>query len=225
MKVLLEIAAFNIESAQIAAKAGADRIELCSDYTAGGLTPPDEIIMQARASLSCAFFVMIRPRPGDFVYAVAEQARMKEDLLRARALGADGFVFGILDENGRIDEAANKELVTLAHPLPCTFHRAFDDLDNKAAGLETLIDCGFQRVLTSGGQGNAIDYAETLEQMILQANGRIIVLPGGGVRTNNIEVLREITGAREFHSAAITMQGDQVDPVAVQEMKRVLQED
>lgn len=222
MKALLEIAAFNITSAQRAAKAGADRIELCSDYTAGGLTPLDEIIMQARASLSCPFFVMIRPRPGGFMYTAAERTCMKEDLLRAKALGADGFVFGIIDEDGRIAEAANKELVALAHPLPCTFHRAFDDLENKAAGLEILINCGFQRVLTSGGNGNAIDYAEALEQMILQANGRIIVMPGGGVRASNIGLLREITGALELHSAAITGQDEQADPAAIQDMNRIL---
>jgi len=222
MKPLLEIAAFNSHSAAIAAAAGADRIELCIDYTAGGLTPDDDTIMAARTGLSCPFFVMIRPRAGNFVYTQAEQETMKTDLLRAKALGANGFVFGILKADNTIDEAANKELVSLAHPLSCTFHRAFDDIADKPASLETLVRCGFQRVLTSGGRGNAVAYTDQLRALVLQAEGRIVVLPGGGIRATNIREIRELTGASEFHSAAITGPGVHADPETIQAMNTLL---
>ena len=138
MQLLLEVAVFNMESARIAANAGADRIELCSALVAGGLTPSVEMMMQANEELRCPFFVMIRPKPGGFMYSVAEISQMKEDILMAKAHGASGFVFGILKQDGTIDEAANAALLAIAYPLPCTFHRAFDTIENKQAALETL---------------------------------------------------------------------------------------
>jgi copper homeostasis protein len=225
MKHLLEIAVFNTASARIADQAGADRIELCSDLSAGGLTPSVDAIIQAKQELNCPFFVMIRPKAGGFVYTPTEVAKMKEDLLLAKEHGVSGFVFGILKEDGTVDEAANKALVALAHPLPCTFHRAFDAITDKPAALEALIACGFQRVLTSGGVGNAIDYCDVLQQLIIQANGRIIIMPGGGVRSNNISKIMEKIDASEYHSAAITDGGADADPLAVGEMKALLSED
>ncbi len=221
-KPLLEIAAFNLESAQIAARAGADRVELCSGLAAGGLTPTWDDIIQAKQTLTCSFFVMIRPRGGDFTYTAAEVAQMKTDLQHAKSLGADGFVFGIIDEYGEIDAEANKALTELAHPLPCTFHRAFDDLPDKAAALETLISCGFQRVLTSGGTGNVADYTSKLKQLVQQAAGRITIMPGGGIRGGNIMHIQKETGAAEYHSAAITDGGSLANTAAIQEMRKLI---
>lgn len=222
MKPLLEIAAFNIESAQIAAQAGADRIELCRDLSAGGLTPSSAMILEAKATLSCPFFVMIRPIGGGFVYTPTAIEQMKTELLEAKALGVDGFVFGVLKNEDQIDEAVNKALVTLAHPLPCTFHRAFDDLSNKSEALETVIRCGFQRVLTSGGMGNAIDYCAELQRLVAQAGARIIIMPGGGVRVHNLAQIKSATGASEYHSAAITDGGLLADAHAIQQMQEIL---
>ena len=222
MKPLLEIAAFNIESAIIAANAGADRIELCSGLSAGGLTPSIEDMQMAKEKLSVPFFVMIRPKGGDFIYTEDEIDRMHQELRAGKAAGADGFVFGIMKEDGTIDEAANKKLVDLANPLPCTFHRAFDDIEDKQAALETLISCGFRRVLTSGGTGNAIHYCDELGRLVARANGRIVVMPGGGVRSNNLGELQQRTGATEYHSAAITDGGSLANGDAVREMKRLL---
>ena len=222
IKRLLEIAAFSIESALIADKAGADRIELCSDLSSGGVTPSIEGIKEAKAKLSCPFFVMVRPRGGDFFYSDAEIGAMKQQLLEAKALGVDGFVFGVLDKDGLIDVAINKNLVNLAHPLPCTFHRAFDAIEDKQAALETLISCGFQRLLTSGGVGNAIDYCKELNALIKQADGRIVVMPGGGVRGINIDQLRNETAASEYHSAAIINGGAITNAAEIKEIMRRL---
>lgn len=222
MKPLLEIAVFNIESARIAMLAGADRLELCIDLAAGGLTPPAKMIGQAKEEHLSPFFVMIRPKGGDFVYTDAEFSKMKEELLMAKSAGADGFVFGILNVDGTVNEKANKELVTLADTLPCTFHRAFDDITDKQTALEQLISCGFERVLTSGGAGNAADYGNELKQLVSQANGRIIVMPGGGVRSNNLQQIKELTGATEYHSAAIINGGTIADADAIKSMLKIL---
>lgn len=222
MKPLLEIAAFNLESAIIAAQAGADRIELCIDQSQGGLTPPPGMIGEARAQLTCPFFVMIRPEGGGFIYTDAVITVMKEELAAAKSLGADGFVFGILNEDGTVNETANSELISLANPLPCTFHRAFDEIEDKVAALEVLIRCGFQRVLTSGGVGNAVDFCAELKQLVNQAGDRIIIMPGGGVRSTNLTTIREQTGAKEYHSAAIINKGSTADSGAIREMQQLL---
>ncbi len=222
MNHLLEIAAFNIESALIASQAGADRVELCSELAAGGLTPSIETMTKVRQRLSCPFFVMIRPEPGGFVYGNEAFAKMQDELLAAKKCGADGFVFGILKKDGTVDEAANKTLVALADGLPCTFHRAFDAIQDKPAALETLISCGFQRLLTSGGVGNAADYCDALRQLIVQAGNRIVIMPGGGVRLNNIDVIRKRTGASEYHSAALQGNNSFADPALIKDMKATL---
>ena len=222
MKPLLEIAAFNIESALIAGEAGADRVELCRDLAAGGLTPTLDMIVKAKQELACPFFVMIRPEPDGFVYNEAVLVQMKEELLLAKEHGADGFVFGILKKDGTVDETANKELIALAGGLPCTFHRAFDAIEDKTAALEMLISCGFQRLLTSGGVGNAADYCDALRRLVAQANNRIVIMPGGGVRLHNLAVIRQQTGAAEYHSAALQENASLADAALVNAMKALL---
>jgi copper homeostasis protein len=222
MKHLLEIAAFNIESALIAGQAGADRVELCRDQAAGGLTPATATIIRAKQELTCPFFVMIRPRPGGFVYDEATLAIMQEELISAKEHGADGFVFGIVKKDGTVDEAACNTLIAAAGELPCTFHRAFDAIDNKPEALETLIACGFKRLLTSGGTGNAADYGTSLQRLVRQAGGRIVIMPGGGVRLNNIAAIRAQTGATEYHSAALQENTSLADAALISAMKALL---
>ncbi|MET0944236.1 MAG: copper homeostasis protein CutC, partial [Flavobacterium sp.] len=146
----LEIACFNYESAIIAQEAGADRIELCDNMKLGGTTPNPILAVRVREKVSIKMHVIIRPRGGDFIYTDDEFVEMKQDIKQFKKLGVDGFVFGILKENGNINKRRNKELVDLAHPLPCTFHRAFDVVKDVKKSLKDVIDCGFTTILTSG---------------------------------------------------------------------------
>lgn len=218
----LEIAAFNLQSALLAQSGGADRVELCAGRDVGGTTPDPETVRAARTSLNIPLFVMIRPRGGNFVYTDAEYEQMKKELLLLKGMNVNGFVFGLLTEDGRIDELKNKELTGLAAPLPCTFHRAFDETAHALDALETIIGCGFQAILTSGHQALATEGIDELAMLVKRAAGRIRIMPGGGVRSSNIKMLAEkmkAAGAdREglyLHSSAI------IDDSGVSNLKEV----
>lgn len=200
----IEIACFNLESVLIAQNSGADRVELCADMSVGGTTPLIEIIQQARKNLTIDLYVMIRPRGGDFVYSEPELEQMKSEFETIKKLGVNGFVFGILNEDRTINIEKNKVLVELAKPFPCTFHRAFDAVSNYEQALEDVITCGFSTLLTSGTFPNAIEGKEVLKQLIIQANNRIEIMPGGGLRSINISELDKIVNANWYHSSAIT---------------------
>ena len=199
----IEIACFNPESAIIAFENGADRIELCDGLSEGGTTPDFETVKQLREKITIPMFVMIRPRGGDFTYSDEEFERMKSDLIHLKSLNADGFVFGILDENDEVNVEQNRELVKLAEPYPCTFHRAFDRAKNLETSLEKVIECGFSTILTSGQQPNVSEGKENLKNLVELSGRRIEILVGGGLRSSNIEEIREFTKARYFHSSAI----------------------
>ncbi|WP_298139310.1 copper homeostasis protein CutC [Flavobacterium sp.] len=205
----LEIACFNIESAQIAHENGADRIELCEGFEVGGTTPNIETIKQAREQLTIDLYVMIRPRGGNFVYSKEEFEQMKQDILHFKSLQVDGFVFGILNENNKVDIERNAELVDLAKPFPCTFHRAFDEISDNEQALEDVISCGFSTVLTSGTHSNVMDGIDVLKKLVHQAQNRITIMPGGGLRSTNIKHIQEVTQAKFYHSSAIT-DGNQI---------------
>lgn len=200
----LEIAGFNLESVIIAQDNGADRVELCANMKEGGTTPNFEITKAARDILSIDLNVMIRPRGGNFVYSDFEFEQMKSEIEQFKKLKVDGFVFGILNEDGSLNKAQNAELVALANPLPCTFHRAFDGIKNKFQTLESLIDCGFKTILTSGVETNVVDGIDVLATLVDKANNRITIMPGGGLRSTNIGILKEKTNAVFYHSSAIT---------------------
>jgi copper homeostasis protein len=200
----LEIACFNAESAVIAQQNGADRVELCANMLEGGTTPNFEIARKVRDELSIKMNVMIRPRGGDFVYTDAEFEQMKTEIEQFKKINVDGFVFGILNTDNGFDTERNKELLALASPVPSTFHRAFDVISNVYESLELLIDCGFQTVLTSGQGKNVIEGIEVLQTLVEKANGRIIVMPGGGLRSTNIGILDQKVKASYYHSSAIT---------------------
>lgn len=200
----LEIACFNLESALVAQKSGADRIELCDGFDAGGTTPSIENTIAARGNSDIDLYVMIRPRGGDFVYTESEFEQMKREVVGFKELNVDGFVFGILNQDNSINTDWNSELVTLANPLPCTFHRAFDKVTNAFQSLEEIIDCGFQTVLTSGQTSNVVDGVDRLAELVAKANNRIVIMPGGGLRSSNIAFIQQKTKANWFHSSAIT---------------------
>jgi copper homeostasis protein len=200
----LEIACFNLQSALIAQKSGADRIELCDGIAVGGITPNFEIVQQARQLISIDLNVMIRPRGGNFVYTNEEFAQMKSEILAFKKNNIDGFVFGILNEDNSINVPQNAELITLAYPIPCTFHRAFDEVSDYEQSLEDIINCGFQTILTSGQKSNVVDGMEQLSKLVSKADNRIIIMPGGGLRSTNIQIIQQKTNAKFYHSSAIT---------------------
>ena len=218
----IEIACFNFESALIAQKAGADRLELCADISVGGTTPTIEMIQQARKNLSIDLYVMIRPRGGNFVYSEAEFEQMKSEIVTIKKLGVNGFVFGILKEDNTINIEQNKALVDLAKPFPCTFHRAFDKVSNYEKALEDVISCGFSTILTSGTFPNVMEGKEVLKQLVIQAKNRIEIIPGGGLRSTNISELNEMVKANWYHSSAITDGSETANPEEIIQLKKKL---
>jgi len=199
---LLEVAANSLASALAAQAGGADRVELCSGLELGGLTPSMAQIAQVRERLSIPLYVLIRPRAGDFLYNDDELDVMQHDIETCLSLGCDGVVFGVLDADARVDVARCKPLFSAAGGMGVTFHRAFDMARDLPRALEDVVALGAERLLTSGGAITAIAGAETIRQLIDQAAGRIVVMPGAGVRAANIAGLAQATGAAELHASA-----------------------
>jgi copper homeostasis protein len=204
MKYILETIAFNIDSCHIAQSAGASRIELCDNAGDGGTTPSFGLIKEAKKLLHIPLYVMIRPRGGDFLYNTDEFEIMKTDIRLCKEYGCDGVVFGLLDSSGNIDKRT-AQLVDLAYPMGVTFHRAFDRCRNAAQALEEIIDTGCERILTSGQHPTAMEGAAVIASLIKQADERIIIMPGSGLRSDNIVELAQKTGATEFHTSAKTI--------------------
>ncbi|MCO6161303.1 copper homeostasis protein CutC [Flavobacterium sp. NRK F7] len=220
----LEIACFNLESAEIAQKNGADRIELCVEMSIGGTTPSLEMIQNVKAKINIPIYVMIRPRGGNFVYNETELEWMQSKIKVVKEMGINGFVFGILDVENKVDVIQNKALVSLAKPLPCTFHRAFDEVSNPFQALEELVACGFQTILTSGNAKNVNDGATQLKRLVQKANNRIIIMPGGSLRSSNLKMIQQKTNAIFYHSSAITDGTETADPIEIQRLKSILNE-
>jgi copper homeostasis protein len=207
---MLEIACFNSASAILAAHAGANRIELCADYAAGGVTPSVQSLHQLKPEITIPINVMIRPRAGDFVYTNEEFEQMRSEIELFKPQ-VNGFVFGISNEKNQVDQDRNRALVELAAPLPCTFHRAFDQVPDMIVATEQLIQCGFKFILTSGGQLNAVAGAKNVADLQQKFGKQISFILGGGVRSSNIESLKLQTKVEWYHSAAITQAGESVD--------------
>ena len=201
--VRFEICVDSVMGVRAARAAGADRVELCADLFEGGITPSRGAVRRARTVGGIGLHVIIRPRGGDFVFDDDEVAAMLVDVETARAEGADGVVIGALLPDGRIDEGRTRALMAAAGPLSVTFHRAFDMTPDPAAALETLIDLGVHRLLTSGQDASALEGLPLIADLVRRAGERIIVMPGGGITERN--VARIVAGARplEIHFAAL----------------------
>ncbi len=193
----------NYAEALAAQKAGANRVELCENLAVGGTTPSYGTIKICVEKLEIPSFVMIRPRGGDFVYTAEELEIMKTDIDICKQLGVPAVVFGLLTADGQIDEANTKELIERARPMQVTFHKAFDELSDPLAGLETLIRLGADRILTSGTKAIAAEGTKILNQLIKQANGRITIVAAGKVTQNNLLELSHIIPTDEFHGKKI----------------------
>jgi copper homeostasis protein len=202
MKFELEVIAFDLISCQLAAENGADRIELCANPHEGGTTPSYGMMKAARKSTHIQVFPIIRPRGGDFLYTQEEFDAMKEDIMAAQDIGCDGVVIGILNNDGSVDIEKCQELVALAGDMEVTFHRAFDRVKDPVLSLEQIIAIGCKRILSSGLRPTAMEGSNMLKALVSQANGRINIMPGSGVRAENIIQLAKDTGATCFHSSA-----------------------
>ena len=203
MRRILEVCVESVEGAVAAQEGGADRVELCANLLEGGTTPSSGSIQQARRDLHIGLQVMIRPRGGDFCYSATEFEVMKLDIEMARKAGANGVVFGILKEDGSVDEPRTRALAELARPLNVTFHRAFDMSRDPYEALETLITIGIDRILTSGQEISALEGLDLISNLVRKASGRIIIMPGGGIHERNFDKIVEQSGARELHVAAL----------------------
>ena len=202
--MILEICVDSVESAIASETGGAQRIELCSDLTEGGITPSAGLIQAGRKHVGIEVFVMVRPRGGDSCYTNHEYGVMKYDVSEAKQLGADGIVLGMLDKDGHVDVERTRELVRLAHPMQVTFHRAFDMSANLDVSLGQVIETGAHRILTSGGMQTITQGAERVTHLIKAAKGRIHIMVGGGIRQENINRIALRTGATEFHCSLRT---------------------
>lgn len=219
MKPVIETCCTSLEEALDAQKRGASRIELCVNLAVGGITPPRSLIREVVGACSIPVNVLIKPEvahneslpgnsmgftAGDFVYGEKAISQMTEDIHFSREAGAAGIVVGALTAEGKIDLHAMRRLMDAAGPLPVTFHRAFDvSSEDPADAIDKLIGLGCARLLTSGKAPSAQEGKELIAKLVSLSRGRIIVMPGAGVKPYNLRALQEETDATEFHGTAI----------------------
>ena len=199
----LEVACFNLESVVVVAKSNADRVEFCDQFKTGGVTPCIEKIKTARELFLKELVVMIRPRGGDFNYSETEFDAMKASILEIKKTGIDGFVFGILKPDGTIDLDRNSQLLELAKPLPCSFHRAIDYTNDYFEAINTCITIGFKTILTSGHETKIDLGIESVKEAINRYGNQIQMMPGGGLRSANARNIKASTNATYFHTSGI----------------------
>lgn len=201
--MLLELCAYNIQSCLVAEAAGAGRIELCSDPAAGGTTPGYGLVTYCLERLSIPVFPMVRPRGGNFFYDADEVEIIKRDILHFRRLGCKGIATGCHGRDMKIDRDLLSKIVEWAGPMEVTCHKVFDRSPDATEALEAVITAGCSRVLTSGLSPTAVDGAANLAMLRDKAAERIVIMPGGGVRSGNLAALIDLTGCSEFHSSGI----------------------
>lgn len=199
-RILLEIAVASVADARTAVAAGADRLEVCAALELEGLTPSVGLVRAVRAEAGVPIFAMIRPRPGGFCYSADERAVMGADIRAALSAGADGVVFGALSETGSIDMPACRELIACCEGRPAVFHRAFDAVQRPFDALEDVIRAGFARILSSGGERSAVAGTQRLAELVEAAGGRIEIMPGAGIRAENVLAIVRRTGCRQVHA-------------------------
>lgn len=218
----IEICCGSIQSAANAKAAGAKRIELCQNLNEGGTTPSYAAIKQCVEELHLDVFVLVRPRPGNFVYNELEIRTMEEDVRICKQLGVAGIVVGFLHEDGSIDTALTRRFTELAAPVPVTFHRAFDRCKDWKKSLEEVIACGCKRILTSGCQPTAMEGKDTLKELVRLAGDRITILAGSGVRPDNVRELVTYTGVREVHGSCKVQTKGGYDETCTEEVTALL---
>ena len=201
--MIYEICVDSVAGVRAAKAAGAHRVELCGDLMEGGTTPSRGMIRQARTVAGIAMHVIIRPRGGDFLFDDDEFAVIEADIDTAKAEGADGVVIGLLAPDGTVEAGRTRELIARARPLSVTFHRAFDMTPEPFEALETLVALGVDRVLTSGQEATVLEGLPLITELIRRAGNRIIVMPGGGITSRNVDRIVAAAAPREIHFAAL----------------------
>ena len=200
--MLVEACVDAIDAALEAQRGGAGRIELCGELLQGGVTPSAGLIGAVWERAEVPVFVLIRPRPGDFLYDDDELDVMLRDIEMARSLDVDGIVLGALTPNGDIDIGTVHTLIEAAGSMEVTFHRAFDFVRDQDVALEALIELGVDRVLTSGGAATALEGASVLARLVQQARGEITILAGGSITASNVAEVVRVSGVTEVHVRA-----------------------
>ena len=202
--IIREACVETLEQCILAEKCGADRLELCADLETGGLTPSISLIQKVLEKVKIPVMVMIRPRAGDFCYSRLEIAQMDAELTAVKATGAAGVVFGFLKEDHTVDEELTRRFVALSAPLQATFHKAIDETPDQVAATVLLAGIpGVNRILSSGGAETALAGADTLRRMVNAAGRNLNIIAAGKVTADNLERIRELTGAPEFHGKRI----------------------
>ena len=203
--MIFEICVDSVEGVRAARAAGAARVELCASLLEGGITPSRGMIREARTVPGIKLHVIIRPRGGDFLFNDAEFAAMASDIETAKAEGADGIVIGQLTADGLVDVVRTRELMTLARPMAVTFHRAFDMTPDPFAALETLVELGIDRILTSGQEASVLEGLPMIAELVKRAGDRIVILPGGGITPRNVDRIVAAAHPKEIHFAALEL--------------------
>jgi len=240
---ILEIATSDFETTRSAVEGGADRIELCANLNEGGTTPSYGTIYQCRERIDVLLYPIIRPRGGDFLFTSDEYEVMLHDAKLCKQLGCDGIVIGLLNEDGTIDVKRTAAIIEIAYPMGVTFHRAFDRCRDAFEALEQLVQIGCERILTSGQQPTVNEGMDLITQLNKAADHRIAIMPGSGVRKENLKTLAEKTGCIEFHSSlrgkikskmkfihpsfedsAESYTNNSIDPFEVRALKKILNE-
>ncbi len=217
---LVEVCVAGLSSALVAGENGADRVELCEHLAVGGLTPSAGAIAVACRSLDVPVHVLIRPRGGDFVYRVPEFDAMLHDIDAARDRGASGVVLGVLNLDGSLDRDRTARLVAAARPLSVTFHRAFDLIPDPEPTLDTLIELGIDRLLTSGQAPTARDGLAKLASWASRTRGRLTILAGGRLTASDLPVLAG-AGITEFHLGSAATKDGMIDPMRVRYLRGI----
>lgn len=203
--MLLEACVDDLDSAHAAVQGGADRLELCDSLGDGGTTPSHGMLGYLLDTLDVPVFPIIRPRGGDFCYSAAERRVMARDVDHALTLGSPGIVTGALTSDGEVDVEALREIVLHRPGVPVTFHRAFDLVRDPIVALETLIDSGVARILTSGQRPTAWEGRALLAALVRRAGDRIVIMAGGGIHEDHVAALVQEAGVREIHVRAATI--------------------
>ena len=202
--MIKEVCVETFEEAKLAEKQGANRIELCSDLANDGLTPSSNLMSRIILELKIPIMTMVRPRAGNFVHTKKEVEQMKKDIDAAKQAGAAGVVFGLLTSNNKIDIENTRILAEYANPLPVTFHKATDELENPVEGVKVLLKVeGIKRILTSGGKPTALEGQKVIREMIKKAGDKITILVAGKVLDSNVLEIQKITGTEELHGRRI----------------------
>lgn len=202
--VKLEICVDSLDSARAAVGGGAQRLELCSGLTDGGVTPSYGLIQAVLSHVEIPVHVLIRPRPGDFYYSADDLAVMKADIMACKLSGVTGVVIGCLDQQGNVHKEHLDQLCKAADGLSITFHRAIDMTPeaNLEQNIEILINAGVHRILSSGLAANVDLGRDCLKRMVQLSAGRLRIMAGGGVSEENIASLLAHTGCHEIHGSA-----------------------